>query len=416
MQSENDHRTPVMVMGGGCNTLGILRGLGRRGIPMILLNTRTERNDMVRYSRYACKKLTCPDPKESEAQFVNFLLDFGRQMGRKCVIIPHEDTEVMALCRHAKELEPYYLLPMPTFETIQKLVNKKLFYKLLDDMSIPHPKTYFPEDITELRSIGREIDYPYIIKPAYSQMFAKAFRKKCFLINASQDLDQAADKLSGTNLEVVIQEIIPGNEIYTLYTYFNRSSEPVTVFGYDKVRQFPVDFGVGTLCKSMWLSHPSELAIKLLKAIEYHGIAEPEFKKDPRDGEYKLLEINARATVQNRLPAACGLDNEYMAYLEVTGQYVEPSPPPNTEVVWLAGFYDLLSCLQQLTQRKLGIGQIVSSLKGKRIYSVAAWDDPVPFLISPFNLSSTVLKFLLRRLRLYVKSKRRKDYGMGIHK
>ena len=398
MQLENDHSTPVVLTGSGCNTLGVLRGLGRRGIPIVLLTTKADRNGVVRYSRYAGKRLICPDPTE-ETQFISFLLDMGRQADRKRVIIPSGDIGVMALCKHATELKPYYLLPGPPFETVQKLVNKKIFYELLAEMSVPHPKTYFPQDLAELRSIGRSIDYPYVVKPALSKVFYREFRTKCFVVRSPQELNQAARRLSGKDLEVLIQEIIPGEQIYMCGTYFNKSSGVVAACGCDKVRQFPVDFGCGTLCRSMWRPLPGNSAIRLLKAIGYHGFAEAEFKKDPRDGEYKLLEINARTTLQNRLPAACGVDNEYLAYLEVTGQRIPESVAPNSEVVWVDDLRDLLSCLIHLKRGTLGIREIFRSLKGRRVHAVADWDDPLPFLTYPFRLASAESRRLLHEVK-----------------
>lgn len=403
MQSKNDHLTEVMVTGNRCsNDLGVIRGLGRRGVPIILLDF--DRGSMTRYSKYISKKLACPDPKKSEIRFINFLLDVGKQRDKKCMIIPIGDAEVMALSKHKEELERFYLLPLPSFEVIQKLVNKKEFYKLLDQMSIPHPKTYFPEDISELKSIGREIDYPYIIKPAYSHLFGKKFHTKVFVINSPQELDQAAEKLRNTNIEVVIQEIIPGKDIYMFYSYFNNKCEPIAISGYDKLRQYPPDFGGGSLCKSAWRSVPIDSAIQVLRAIRYHGIAEPEFKRDPRDGKYKLLEINARTSTENRLPARCGVDVEYIAYLDTLEQYMEDQISPNNEILWMDEINDLLSCLMQLKEGGLGIREIFESLRGKKEYAIFARDDSLPFFIYLFNFSSDVLRFLLRRSRSYVKS------------
>jgi len=319
------------------------------------------------------------------------------------VIIPTGDIEALTLSKHKRELEQFYFIPIASFDTIQKLVNKKSFYQLLAQMSVPHPKTYFPEDTAELKLMGQEIDYPYIIKPAYSPVFAKEFHRKCFVINSSSELEQAAEKLTDKNMEVMIQEIIPGKEIYMFYTYFDTKSEPIAICGYDKLRQFPPDFGCGSLCRSAWKDVPIDSAIQLLRAVDYHGIAEPEFKRDPRDGEYKLLEINARTSTQSRLPAGCGVDVEYIAYLDATGQSVEASLSPNGGVLWVDDYYDTLSCLIQLKNRELGIRELFHSMKGKKIHSVAAWDDLLPFLIYPFILSTSVFKRLFYELKSAVK-------------
>ena len=401
MQSENRRPVEAMVTG----SLGLVRGLGRHGIPIILLAP--DHASIARYSKYITKRLACPDPNtpEAEHEVVKLLVDYGKQANAKIAIIPVNDMEALTLSRNKEELEQFYFIPIASFDAMQKLVNKKNFYKLLAQMSVPHPKTYFPEDIAELGSMGQEIDYPYIIKPAYSPIFAKEFHRKCFVINNSEELEQAAEKLTGKNMEVMIQEIIPGNEIYMLYTYFNSKSEPIATCGYDKLRQFPPDIGCGSLCRSAWRDSPIDQATHVLRTVKYHGIAEPEFKRDPRDGEYKLLEINARISTQSRLPAACGVDIEYIAYLDATGQAVEVSPSPSEGVVWVDDFYDTLSCLMQWKRGKLGVGELFSSLGCKKVHSVAAWDDPIPYLIFPFILGISALKRLFYEMKSVVRKR-----------
>ncbi len=398
IQPNGGHTVPVIVAGNNnTNSLGVVRNLGRHGIPIIMLDY--NRQSMVRYSRYISRKLTAPSPKKSETQFVDFLLNQGKQMDEKCVIIPTNDVEVMALSRYKDELEQYYLLPIPSFEVVQSLVNKRNFYQLLGRISIPYPKTYFPADISELKSIGQELEYPYIIKPVYMHLFLLEFGTKCFVIKSPQELNHAIQRLENKELDVMIQEIIPGKEIYMLYTYFNREAEPVTICGYDKLRQYPPDFGIGSLCRSAWRSDPIDSAIQVLKALKYHGMAEPELKKDPRDGVYKLLEINARTTTQSGLPAACGVNTEYAAYLDTIGQYQGNSVSPQNGIIWIDEISDAVSCLRQIIKGTLGIRELAQSLRGKKAHATAAWDDPLPFLVSLYYFAGLHLKLLFTTRR-----------------
>jgi len=394
MRSNGNHPIGVLVTGNDCvNNLGVVRGLGSHGIPVTLLSF--NHLDMVRYSRYVSRKLAYPDPEKSELQFIDFLLNQGRQMGEKYVLIPTSDAEVLAFSRYKKELERYYLLPVPDLKVVQQLVNKRRFYQLCKQLSIPYPKTYFPADISQLKTIGREIGYPYIIKPSYMHLFTAEFKSKCFVINSSQDLDQAVRRLENKDLDVLIQEIIPGKELYSLSTYFNKESEPLAICGYDKLRQYPPDFGIGTLWKSSWREGPINSAMQLLWTIRYHGIAEPEFKKDPRDGKYKFLEINARSIFLNSLPAKCGVDIVYIAYLDTLGQYQKSPVTPQNGILWIYELYDVITCLKQIREGTLGIKEVVASLKGKKVYAIAAWEDPVPFIIALLNLAVAGLKRLL---------------------
>jgi D-aspartate ligase len=380
IQSDYSDLTGVIVTRGAItNSLGVIRAFGRRGIPVVYLDLGGR--EALRYSKYITMRLEGRSSQESEAEFVKILLDFGKQLKGKMMIIPTGDSDVLALSKHKYELEKYYYLPVPTYETVQKLVNKKIFYKLLAKMDIPHPNTYFPESLTDLRKKGLEIDYPYLIKPAYCGPFYQEFDRKNLVIHSPGELFQAIDKLRNKDFEVMIQDIIPGNEIYMFYTYFNRKSEPLAVCGYDKIRQAPDDFGSGSFCRSVLRSSPVKECIRLLKALDYQGFAEPELKKDPRDGEYKLLEINARTTTQNRLAAACGVDIEYISYLEAARRLKKASLAFRSDVFWVDDVADLISCLKRLGRKEIGVGEIIRTFKTRKVHSIAAWDDPVPFII-----------------------------------
>jgi D-aspartate ligase len=390
-----DAASVVVTSGGSAsNILGVIRAFGRRRIPIVYLDSKP--SSAVRYSKYITLRLKCQNPGESEDQFVDTLSDFGRKTNRKSIVIPTGDRDVQVLSKNKQKLEEFYHIPVAAFETVQKLVNKKRFYKLLAEMNFPHPKTYFPESLTELRLMGREAVFPYIIKPADSLLFQDLFCRKNFVINSTQELDWAVDRLRGKNLEVVIQEIIPGNETYMFYTYLDRKSVPLAICGYDKIRQYPPDFGSGSFCRSIWRSYPIEQCIRLLQAIGYYGFAEPELKKDPRDGQYKILEINARTTLQNRLAAACGTDIEYIAYLEASGQHVRKSFSFHGDIFWADDFADLRSCLELIRRRRIGIAETIRSLKARKVHSVAAWDDPNPLAASFMSLGLGSLVKLFR--------------------
>lgn len=395
MPANKHQSTGVIVTAGiSANSLGVIRGFGRRGIPVTYLDS--EPTSMSRYSKYITQRLKCPSSRKSEAGFIKALLDFGQQIDNKMVIIPVGDWEVLALAKYKKKLEPFYHLPVPSHEIIRKLVNKKVFYKLLAEMEVPHPKTYLPENTTELASMGREIAYPYIIKPAYSLSFQEEFHKKCLVINSTRGLDRAVERLRGKKMEFMIQEIVPGKEIYAFYTYLNKESEPLAICGWDKIRHYPPDFGSGSFCKSIWRPSAIEPGIQLLKAIGYHGLAAPELKKDARDGKYKLLEINARTILQNRLTAACGVDITYLAYLDAMGQPVGDLPRQLNGILWVDDFVDLLSCWTNLIRKDTRIGEVARELTTRKVHSVAAWDDPVPFIVDMYHLGIGAFRLLFR--------------------
>jgi predicted ATP-grasp superfamily ATP-dependent carboligase len=361
------------------NALGVVRGLARRGIPITLLDV--DRRSMVRYSRFVSRRVSCPHPQESAEGFVQCLVEWGRGLDHKPVIIPTGDAEVMALSRHRDTLETYYRIPLSPWDTVDLLVNKKRFFQEAIRRSIPCPRSYFPETTDEARNIAANIPYPFIVKAAYSHEFITHFHKKVFVVHSPVEFETAVEQLQTTGLDYFLQEIVPGNALFLFYSYFSRQSVPLGVCGYDKVRQFPRDFGIGTLCRTIHRSQPIQTAVDFLKSINYHGLAEPEFKHDPRDGQYKLIEINTRSVTMTLLTQACGVPMEHLAYLDLLKGNVEPAGPATEGVLWIDEINELHYQLSRIRRGLFSFSELSTPFRGKKIFACAAADDPIPLLV-----------------------------------
>ena len=289
--------------------------------------------------------------------------------------------------------------------------HKRKFYEMLDKLNVPPPKTYFPNDISDVKEISKVITYPYIVKPVFSTNFGREFSVKCFKANSGDELIKTYNRASSSGHAVVIQEVIPGNDtsIYGFCSYFNCKFEPIGIFIYKKIRGCPEGFGLCCLVESIWEPELVKIGTQLIQNIGYHGISEIEFKKDSRDDAFKIIEMNARTWGENGLSARCGVDLSYMAYMDAIGEDVEKVISQKKGTKWLYMFDDIRSSFKSMFKGGLSFTEYINSLKGEKEYAIFAWDDPVPFLISPFNLSATILKFLSKRLHLYVKSKRKQD-------
>lgn len=376
----------VMVLSGGsyANTLGVIRAFGTRNIHVVYLDS--DRHSIVRYSRYIKTSLKIDESNGWERNCIRVLLEFGRKCKGKMVIVPTSDKNLLILAKHKRELEQFYVIPLSSYENIERLVNKKKFYKWLARKNVPHPKTHFPENTDELKYIGSNVQFPFIIKPVYSHVFQEEFGRKCLIINSVRDLSYAVKSLRDADEpEVMIQEIIPGKELYDFYAYFDNKSRLLAVCGYDKMRQWPTDFGFGSLCISKWRPSVARQYIELLQTIGYTGFAEVELKKDPRDGHYKLLEMNARTTLQNRLAASCGTDIEYVSYLDSIGACEAQVVYGRQGVSWVDDFSDTSALLVLARQGQARISDLFLSLKPGTVHSVASLKDPVPFVTRLFQ-------------------------------
>ena len=373
------------------NALGIVRAFGRRGIPVSFVNAGP--GALAARSRYVSRRVALPPGRDFATALVEALLRLGAEAPQRLVAIPTCDDAVLALARHRHDLERYFHLPVADVATVECLVDKRRFYRLLESKGVPHPRTWCPESLDDLLAIGYRLAYPLIVKPSDSMAFRAAFRTKVFVIRSAADLERAASRLRGTKLGVMLQEIIPGRDIYAFYAYFDRDGKVLARCGYDKVRQYEADFGSGSFCISVWRDNVAAPALELLRSLGYHGFAEAELKLDPRDGSYKLLEINPRTTLQNRLPAACGVDVEYVAYRDCLGERTAPAAA-RAGVRWVDDLFDLASLLTHLRRGDLARGELLQAIRPGKVRSVAAWDDPLPWL----SLASRSLRSAIRRV------------------
>src|SRR6202035_2576832 len=125
--------------------------------------------------------------------------------------------------------------------------------------------------------------------------------------------------------EILIQEIIPGSGIQQYsYCAFFRDGEAQSTLVARRMRQHPREFGrAATYVET--IEHPEieELSERFLRAIDYYGLVEVEFKQDPRDGQFKLLDVNARTWGFHSIGAPAGVDFPYLLYADQLGIQVE---------------------------------------------------------------------------------------------
>ena len=397
----------AVVSGGDINGLGVIRSLGREKIPVLVLGPNPMGESM--FSKYSIKIL-CPNINESEKQFVDFLLGVGEELNYKGILFPTGDDVVLTILRYRGEIEKYFDFPMATLDVIENLLLKDKLYDILEKNGVPHPKTHLLNKFSEIEYLIENIPYPCFIKPVYSLEFSRKFHVKGFYVNNKKELIKVFDNISKkcTCQDVMIQEVIPGpiTNLYGFYGYFNRNSELLVGLTYRKIRQYPVYFGGGCLVESKWKPEIIELATHFLQSVNYHGIVDVEFKLDPRDNKFKLIEINTRTGALNIFSTKCGINLPYTAYLDTIGEDVKVNISKKEGVKGVHMFNDILSAFKSMSKGELSFIEWMNSLRGEKEYAIFAKDDLAPFFVSLFNLSSDVLRFLLRRSHSYVKSMR----------
>ena len=342
--------------------LGVVKNLGRNQIPVLWLDSNPKQIGF--FSKY-CNGIVCPSPKQNPQEYVDFLVKIGKNLDQKGVLLPIGDIEVYAILKHKNVLEQYFHIPMSDLKITEKLLNKQIFYKTLEKLNIDHPKTFFPRDISDVKIISKKIKYPCIIKPSYSAHFIVDFKTKLFLIKTSGELIKYYKKATSKNHEINIQEIIPGGvkNMYGFNSYYDKKSEQRCAFTYKRIREWPHEFGNGCFIESVTAPDIEKITNNLTKKIGYHGVVDAEFKKDSRDNQFKLIEINPRCWMQNSLPTRYNINIPLMVYLDSIGKKIDQGLSYRNHVKWLFIFEDIISSWQSIKKDELALNEWIHSLK-----------------------------------------------------
>jgi D-aspartate ligase len=196
---------------------------------------------------------------------------------------------------------------------------------------------------------------------------------------------------------IMIQELIAGDGTAQLsYAGVWHRGGPIGSLVARRRRQYPVDFGfTSTFVETVEQREVEAAAERFLSSLNYSGLVEMEFKRDGRDGLYKLLDVNARAWTWMALGAAAGVDFSLLAHKLAIDEAVSPACS-RTGVRWLYASRDIAASLSEMAHGRLSVGEYLQSLRNISASAAYAGDDLAPALI---DLPLTILRVFRRRLR-----------------
>jgi predicted ATP-grasp superfamily ATP-dependent carboligase len=366
------------VLGGAYGSLGIVRSLGRRGIPVWVL---TNDHLMARFSRYA---RNCPHwPVDTPAQQAEYLLELGKRHGLEgWTLFPGGDLEAELCARHRDTLGQFFRLTTPCWSVMEWAYNKRRTYELARRLQVDLPWTCCPESREQLETL--DCPFPLVLKPAVKEHCNAFTMAKAWRVDDRAALLERYDEARAlVDADVIVlQEFVPGaGEAQFSYAALWGQQGPVASLVARRARQYPVQFGYNsTFVETVNRPEVELLAVRLLEAIAYTGLVEVEFKYDSRDGRYKLLDINARTWTWHTLGRRAGVDFSYLAWTLAQGE-TAPQVRGQAGVRWVHSVRDVVAAVQEIRRGTLTWGDYLHSVRGGAEHAVLAPDDPLPALM-----------------------------------
>jgi predicted ATP-grasp superfamily ATP-dependent carboligase len=318
------HNKVLVTDVGGCRgDLLIVRSLGRRNIGTTLMTQGFFVPSM--FSRWRSETVYCPSSFDDLEGFFRTLL-MNARTGKYLTLFPLTDCSLLAVSERRKQLTPNLKLVLPSHKSVLEALDKSKTLRIAEEVGTPTPKTFHARTRAEIINLSARIQYPAVIKPRWSYFRKRSGEVKFsrpFYVNSSSELISTYTKVETDFPSPMIQEYVPGHNI-SVATLFDRGEPKVACFIRVK-RTLPVTGGNSVLRESI-PPDPKLLryASNLLRRLNWHGVAEVEFRIDSRDSTPKLMEINPRFWGSMNVAIESGVDFPYLLYSLAKGEQIRP--------------------------------------------------------------------------------------------
>lgn len=313
-------RTAIVTDGLWRKSLSAIRSLGRAGFEVTVMGESLFTTGF--WSRYARKRVLAPTASRSREAFGKALLaELRRNPG--AVLLPMEDPSLDWVSENRESLLPFCQALLPSRESLRIAQDKSLTLELAEGLGLPCPRTWRPAEAAEFAAQASKLEPgTFVVKPRSG--------------TGSAGVSYGEERRSEQEWEahwrqfgpMLIQERVPrigrGRGVSLL---FDRDGDCVAAFAHERLQQYPNSGGPSTDRQSLHAPELLEMSIRLMKKLDWRGIAMVEWKIDPRDGRPRLMEINPRFWGSLELAVRAGIDFPALYARAALGEKLPPAAP-----------------------------------------------------------------------------------------
>jgi D-aspartate ligase len=386
----------ALVIGSNLRAIGIARSLGRRGVETWLLY-RPGEDHAARASRYVRRTIRAPDGN-SRSQREGLLAIAARHRLEGWILFPTDDEPAAVIAQEHEPLATCFSFTSPGWDVFRYAYRKRLTHIVAQRTGIPYPWTQYPRTLLDVAEL--ECPFPAVLKPDAKPQPNRFTLDKAWRANDRGSLLAAwseAARLVGPGA-VIVQELIPGGgEAQYSFAALCQNGVALATLVAQRCRQYPRDFGhSSSLVETVEAPDVERHGRAIVAALAWNGLIEVEFKRDVRDGSYKLLDLNGRVWTWHALGPRAGVDFPYLAWRLAQGLPIElVRALPGIRWVRLAT--DVPSALGALRAGELTFRSWMASLRRPRQPAIFAFDDPLPSIVDP---AFTAWRTIRRRARV----------------
>jgi predicted ATP-grasp superfamily ATP-dependent carboligase len=280
------------------------------------------------WSRFAHRRFTYASPQQSAAAFLASILAEIRRV-RGALVLPMTERSTLPLSEHRDEVTAAGgRLVLPAHASVLKAFDKEQTTELARSLGIPVPTTTCLGDYVDARQLALKTRYPVVLKPRSSEEIGFSGRTRStgapVYARNPHEFMVAYRTLARRCRTILVQEYVEGAGVG--YFALMRHGDLRAEFAHRRLRDVrPTGSGSSLRVSIAVDSRMRAHALRLLEALQWHGVAMVEFRRRP-DGTPVLLEVNGRFWNSLALAVRAGVDfPRLLAQMESRGD-VGPLP------------------------------------------------------------------------------------------
>lgn len=312
-------------------------------------------------------------------------------------VVPTSDTSLQLVCAAYDELVPFCAVGAPPPAIVQRVLDKAVTLSIAQQCGVPVPTSVKIPRATNLETALATMRFPIIAKPGdKSRKSAHDFKTRTF---ASADELRAVFATQTRFGEGLLFQSYHGGQGVGIELLLSKG-EIVTAFQHRRLSENPPSGGVAVVAIAEAVDPKLlDYSARLLRALEWDGVAMVEFRHDSATGETALMEVNGRFWGSLPLNTVAGID--FPLYAWQLSQGITPAPPSSypigLRVRWTAGALERAGhVFAELPDDRISFGNALRQLGADFAPGVKSatwsWSDPLPAI----QEVATVLKRWLK--------------------
>jgi D-aspartate ligase len=347
-RGDADSSPPAVVASVFQTGLNLMRDLEQKGVRVVGIDCNGS-NPGFR-SRYG-RSYLCPNPDHEPEQWLAFMLSLAEAMGEKPVLIAASDIFVSAIGLYAEQLSEHFIFSEAGSQLQAKLGTKETQYALARQYGLPSPRAAYIQSAEDLDAFSQSARYPVLLKPRQAREW-QALPEGTLLPNA-----------------VAQEEIVgPDSAKYCYLSVYSTAGPRLGSCVVQELRAYPLLYGCATLVQPVVDEEIDRVCNNFLLSIGYIGLCEIELKRDTRDGQILLIEVNPRFSGTGDAAKYTGVETGYMHYLDLIGQTSASAVPTNFNFRHIMLAADFAAFPKYLEEGQMGWGDWMKSLEGTLRY------------------------------------------------